>query len=141
VILNFNSRSICNKNVNLKQIVDDNKADIIIITESWINSINESIQLNMIKKDNPEYEIIWQKRTREDVSRGGGIIIMVKKSYSKRVKKLKTQQQPSTDNKQLLESIILRIDPHRITRGKCICTLLIIAGDFYYYLSYCKSNI
>lgn len=106
VILNFNSRSICNKNVDLKQIVDDNKADIIIITETWINSSNESVQLNMLGKDNPEYEIISQKRTREDVSRGGGIIIMVKKSYSQSIKQIKTQQQPSPDNNQLLESII-----------------------------------
>ena len=72
------TRSICNKNDDLKQIIDDNNADIIIITETWLNTINEDEQLKAIKKNSPEYDIISQKRIRDDVNGGGGVMIMIK---------------------------------------------------------------
>ena len=109
-ILNFNSRSINNKLDDLKQIVDDNNADIIIITETWINANNETNHVNIIKHNNPGYEIISEKRVRDDVSRGGGVMIMVKKSYGNSVKQIEIKKK---DNNQLLESIILRIEPKK----------------------------
>ena len=55
VIMNLNSRSICNKKEDLQQLTQDNKSDVINITETWLTKENEIIQLNQIKKDNPDF--------------------------------------------------------------------------------------
>ena len=118
VIMNLNSRSICNKKEDLQQLTQDNKSDVINITETWLTKENEIIQLNQIKKDNPDYEIFSQIRTRDDVNKGGGVMILVKKSFASEI----TQLQLNNNNtSQLLEYIILRVNPFRKPRGFSTC--------------------
>jgi hypothetical protein len=74
-ILNLNSRSICNKKEDLKQVLDDTKIDVAVITETWLTSENETIQINEIRRNNPDYEVFSKKRERTNVSRGGGVMI------------------------------------------------------------------
>lgn len=62
-IVNTNCRSICNKKENLWQILNDNKDDIIFLTETWTNDANEVITTNEISQSNPDYEIVYKSRS------------------------------------------------------------------------------
>ena len=117
-ILNLNSRSICNKKEDLKQVLDDTKIDVAVITETWLTNENETVQINEIRRNNPDYEVFSKKRERTDVSRGGGVMVLVNKNYatSKEVETAETQ----TDN-QLLESITVAVNPKRKPRGFSNC--------------------
>lgn len=113
-ILNLNSRSICNKKEDLKQVLDDTKIDVAVITETWLTNENETVQISEIRRNNPDYEVFSKKRERTDVNRGGGVMVLVNKNYatSKEVETAEIQ----TDN-QLLESITIAINPKRKPRG------------------------
>ena len=86
-IINTNCRSVCNKKEELEQLLADTKIDIAILSETWITEENETTQLNDIRASNREYNIHSQKRSRTDAKRGGGVMIMVNKSYSEKTKK------------------------------------------------------
>ena len=117
-ILNLNSRSICNKKEDLKQVLDDTKIDVAVITETWLTNENETVQISEIRRNNPDYEVFSKKRERTDVNRGGGVMVLVNKNYatSKEVETAEIQ----TDN-QLLESITIAVNPKRKPRGFSNC--------------------
>ena len=117
-IINLNSRSICNKKDDLKQLLDDTKTDVAVITETWITNENEAIQLSEIRRNNPDYEVYSKKRERTDVNRGGGVMVLVKKSYAAS-KHVETDEVQSEN--QLLESITVAINPKRKPRGFSNC--------------------
>jgi hypothetical protein len=117
-IINLNSRSICNKQEDLMQLLQDNKTDIVVITETWINSENEKIQLAAVEANNPEYTVFSEKRNRSDAAKGGGVMILVNKSYGEA--KITTSNDESAQD-QLLESIIVKICPYRKPRGYSNC--------------------
>jgi hypothetical protein len=117
-IINLNSRSICNKQEDLMQLLQDNKTDIVVITETWINSENEKIQLAAVESNNPEYVVFSEKRNRSDAAKGGGVMILVNKSYGEA--KITKSNEESTED-QLLESIIVKICPYRKPRGYSNC--------------------
>ena len=88
---------------DLEQLTQDNKSDVIKITQTWLTKENVIIQLNQIKKDNTDYEIFSQIRTRDDVNKGVGVMILVKKRFASEI----TQLQLKNNNiSQLLEYFI-----------------------------------
>ena len=72
-ILNVNCRSICNKAVELENLIQSVDVDIIIGTESWLNSSIKSSEIfpsnmNIFRKD-------------REGSKGGGVFIAVSDKY------------------------------------------------------------
>lgn len=63
------------------QLLQDSKADIVVITETWINNDNEKVQIAAIESNNPDYMIISEKRNRTDAAKGGGVMVLISKSY------------------------------------------------------------
>ena len=126
IILNLNSRSICKKKEELTQLLADNNADIVVITETWLTADNEQVQLNALKNDNPNYEIFSEKRNRDDVARGGGLITMINKDYAKKYDIIETSSYEKNDT--ILEALTLRVMPFRKPRGysSCIITAVYI---------------
>ena len=81
-IINTNCRSVCNKKIELEQLLSDTNIDIAILSETWITEENEATHLNDIRSSNKNYIIHSQKRSRDDAKRGGGVMILVNKNYS-----------------------------------------------------------
>jgi len=67
-ILNINCRSVCNKSIELRNLLETTKAEIIIGTESWLNP---SIQSSEIFSSNMN---VFRK---DRSSKGGGVFIAV----------------------------------------------------------------
>lgn len=112
-IINTNVRSVCNKKEELQQVLDDTNTNIVVLTETWITETNEKLTLNEIKKNNPNYEPHSEMRKREDVERGGGVMILIDKSYSTNNTKVKTTRKIKSN----LECLVIKMTPTRKPRG------------------------
>ena len=123
-IINTNCRSVCNKLDYLSQLTEDTSPDLVTLTETWVTSANEQVIIRQIQQQNSEYQVFSRKRSREDVSRGGGVMIMVNRNYATDIREIET---PScTNNETILETLVVRINPTRKPRG--YSSVLVVAA-------------
>ena len=84
-ILNINFQSLWNKRVELSNLASDTKSDIIVGTETWLKEDIKNSELllddyDIFRRDRPGKCKANDKEGRD--SRGGGVLIAVKKSLS-----------------------------------------------------------
>ena len=118
-VINLNCRSISKKTDELHQLLEDSKADIAVLTETWLTNDNEQITINTIKSNNPDYDVISARRSREEVARGGGVMILVNKRFAPTTTILLTTT--TDDNSRgLLEALVGNLlDPILTNAPRC----------------------
>ena len=125
-IYNINCRSVCNKREELHALAQDSKADVLVLTETWVTRDNEQVVINDIKMHNNEYDVISARRSRNDVDRGGGIIIMVRKSFSPTTTVISTTT-TEDNSSEFVKALIVQTHQQRKPREYTSC---LIAGVY-----------
>ena len=125
-VLNLNCRSVCNKREELTQLLEDSKADIVVLTETWVTRDNEQIIINDISRNNPAYEVISARRSKDGIDRGGGVMVLVNKDFSPTVTVISSTT-TDDDSSGLLEALIVQTHQPRRPREFTSC---IIAGAY-----------
>ena len=105
--ISLNCRSVCNKRNELSQLLDDSKADVVVLTETWVTRANEQLIINDIKRHNTDYEVISARRSREGIERGGGVMILVNKGFSTNTTVISTTT-TEDDTSELLEALVIQ---------------------------------
>ena len=125
-VINLNCRSISKKTDELHQLLEDSKADIAVLTETWLTNDNEQITINTIKGNNPDYDVISARRSREEVARGGGVMILVNKRFAPTTTIISITT--TDDNSSgLLEALVVQTHQTRRPREYTSC---IVAGAY-----------
>ena len=124
--ISLNCRSVCNKRKELHAIVQDSKADVLVLTETWVTRDNEQVVINDIKMNNHGYDVISARRSREEVERGGGVIIMINKSFSPTTTVISTTT-TEDDSSGFVEALIVQTHQQRRPREFTSC---LIAGAY-----------
>lgn len=70
-MLNWNSRSILPKQLEYFEFLNRNKVDVAAVTETWLKPTNSF--------NHPDYYCLRMDRNRENVDRGGGVMLSVRK--------------------------------------------------------------
>ena len=117
-IITTNARSIVNKIEHINQLVEDSKADIVCISETWTTPENNVIIKNQL---NNEYHKLSSPRPIEDM-RGGGTLVLIKKCFSKRCVPIELEpfSKPEWVNDTDMPKIELKMVkayPNRLPRG------------------------
>ena len=122
-VMNLNCRSICYKRDELTQLLDDSKADIVVLTETWLTRDNELIITNDIRSNNPDYEVISARRTKSGIDRSG-VMILVNKQFSPSSTVISTTT-TDDDSSGLLEALVIQTHQTRRSREFTSC---LVAG-------------
>ena len=125
-IISLNCRSVCNKRNELSQLLDDSKADIVVLTETWVTRANEQLIISDIKRHNSDYEVISARRSRQGIERGGGVMILVNKGFSSNTTVISTTT-TEDDTSELLEALVIQTHQPRRPREFTSC---VIAGAY-----------
>ena len=142
-----NARSLSNKIDDLELVIDSNKVEVAVVTETWFN--DASIYISNI----PKYTTLSKSRTKK---RGGGVAIFVKDNLSAHMLqhncdfecmwvKIRIRNQKSdcptfnlyvgaiyyppslTKDREMVEHLCHTVDDIRATDGSAVVTIL---GDF-----------
>lgn len=70
-MLNWNSRSILPKQLEYFEFLNRNNVDVAAVTETWLKPTNSF--------NHPDYYCLRMDRNRENVDRGGGVMLSVRK--------------------------------------------------------------
>ena len=117
-IITTNARSIVNKIEHINQLIEDSKADIVCISETWTTPENNIIIKNQL---NNEYHKLSSPRPIEDM-RGGGTLVLIKKSFSKRCVPIELEPIPKPEwvnhtDMPKIELKMVKAYPNRLPRG------------------------
>ena len=85
-----NIQSVGNKTCEIRDYINDNKLDILMLTETWLNNY-DSAKIREMTPDTHTFlhvsRVNWDRR-------GGGVGIFISKSFSK----IRKEKVPKTDN-------------------------------------------
>ncbi|KXJ79520.1 hypothetical protein RP20_CCG000600 [Aedes albopictus] len=73
-IMNWNSRSIRNKEGEFFDFIDNHKIDVAVVTETWLQPNNSIFH--------PNYSCVRLDRSTQVANRGGGVAIFVREGIS-----------------------------------------------------------
>ena len=88
-----NIQSVGNKTYEIRDYINDNKLDVFVLTETWLN-INDSAKIREMTPDTHTFLHVPR-----DDKRGGGVGIFISNSFSK----IKKEKVPNTDNFELMQ--------------------------------------
>ena len=89
-----NIQSVGNKTCEIRDYINDNKLDILMLTETWLNNYDSA----KIREMTPDTHTFLHV-SRGD-RRGGGVGIFISKSFSK----IRKEKVPKTDNFELIQA-------------------------------------